>query len=202
MYFRHFHTLHRNGLRPRTCIHLKHTHSQTKEKILLQQSAVGARQFAISFQVVYLRQLVSSDRSWQSGRPSHCRTAGIQWPESHWKEPGRHVCNSGREPAQYHVCVLFMTENISKKWACVQRLLTTVPLIWVVPAVVVMVTHPVSRDALCVVTSIFTFRARPWFYRPQLPEQRDTHIFRMKSEWVLTVHTHPTQAQNTQKGSF
>lgn len=57
---------------------------------------------------VYLRQLVSSERSTQSRRPSHCRAAGMQWPESHWKKPGRHVCSSKRQPGKRRV--RFLTE--------------------------------------------------------------------------------------------
>lgn len=46
---------------------------------------------------VYLRQLVSSDKSRQSAWPSHCSATGMQWPESHWKKPGRHVSSSEGE---------------------------------------------------------------------------------------------------------
>lgn len=43
-----------------------------------------------------------------------------------------------------------------------RRLLTAVSLVRVVPTVVDMVTRPASGNALLVVTSKLTFRARPW----------------------------------------
>lgn len=67
-----------------------------------------------------------------------------------------------------------------------QRLLTTVPLIGVVPAVILMVAHPGSRDAQSAVTSKLTFRARPWLCRPRSGQQRDTHTH-IYSVYILST---------------
>lgn len=47
-----------------------------------------------SFGPAYSRHVDSSEKSKQSGRPSHRRASGIQCPDVHWNVPGRQVSKS------------------------------------------------------------------------------------------------------------
>ena len=94
------------------------------------------------------------------------------------------------------VCVLFRTTRCLLV-CCIT--LTTVPLVRVVPAVVVMVTHPVSRDALCVVTSELAFRAGTWLWRQTQRHRCLQCEIRMGCYCLQPHHTHTHTHTQTHK---